>query len=120
MLAIVDEKARDEPDIGLITETIARDVGISAALLKMANSLLFGLKQNVRSVQQAVGLLGLSRGVTLANSLACVLFSASDDGTIKNLIAVSQLAGQLSNLQLPQDRSKRVPCRCLIRCREVL
>ncbi len=70
VLAIMDEKARDEPDLGLIAETIARDVGISAALLKTVNSPLFGLKQTVRSVKQAVGLLGLSRVVTLANSLA--------------------------------------------------
>lgn len=120
MLAIVDEKARDEPDIGLITETIARDVGISAALLKMANSLLFGLKQNVRSVQQAVGLLGLSRGVTLAYP------EKLDDVFHRTGICLHEPGAEpstpeiLSNLQLPQDRSKRVPCRCLIRCREVL
>lgn len=70
VLAIMDEKARDEPDLGMIADTIARDVGISAALLKTVNSPLFGLRQNVRSVKQAVGLLGLSRVVTLANSLA--------------------------------------------------
>jgi HD-like signal output (HDOD) protein len=70
VLAIMDERARDEPDLGLIADTIARDVGISAALLKTANSPMFGLRQSIRSVQQAVSLLGLSRVVTLANSLA--------------------------------------------------
>ncbi len=66
----MDEKARDEPDLGLIAEAISRDVGISAALLKTVNSPFFGLRQPVRSVSQAVNLLGLSRVVTLANSLA--------------------------------------------------
>ena len=70
VLAIMDEKARDEPDLGLIAEAISRDVGISAALLKTVNSPFFGLRQPVRSVSQAVNLLGLSRVVTLANSLA--------------------------------------------------
>ena len=70
VLAIMDEKARDDPDLALIAEAISRDVGISAAMLKTVNSPFFGLRQTVRSVGQAVSLLGLSRVVTLANSLA--------------------------------------------------
>ncbi len=70
VLAIMDEKSKDEPDLALIGEIISRDVGISAALLKAVNSPLFGLPRKVHSVAQAVNLLGLSRTATLANSLA--------------------------------------------------
>ncbi len=70
VLAVMDEKSRDEPDLALIGEIISRDVGVSAALLKAVNSPLFGLPRKVHSVAQAVNLLGLSRVATLVNSLA--------------------------------------------------
>lgn len=70
VLAVMDEKSKDEPDLMVIAEAISRDVGIAAALLKTVNSPLFGLPRKVQSVTQAVGLLGLSRVATLMNSLA--------------------------------------------------
>jgi HD-like signal output (HDOD) protein len=70
VLAVMDEKSKDEPDLMVIAEVISRDVGIAAALLKTVNSPLFGLPRKVQSVTQAVGLLGLSRVATLMNSLA--------------------------------------------------
>lgn len=70
VLAVMDEKSKDEPDLMVIAEAISRDVGIAAALLKTVNSPLFGLPRKVQSVAQAVGLLGLSRVATLMNSLA--------------------------------------------------
>jgi HD-like signal output (HDOD) protein len=66
----MDEKSRDEPNLARIGEIIARDVGVSAAMLKTVNSPMFGLPRRVNSVSQAVNLLGLSKVATLVNSLA--------------------------------------------------
>lgn len=70
VLAVMDEKSRDEPNLALIGEIISRDVGLSAAMLKTINSPLFGLTRKVNSVSQAVGMLGLTRVATLVNTLA--------------------------------------------------
>lgn len=70
VLAVMDEKSRDEPDLALIGDLISRDVGVSAAMLKTVNSPLFGLTRKVHSISQAVSLLGLGRIAALVNSLA--------------------------------------------------
>lgn len=60
ILARIDaEMARDEPDFILLGRTISADVALSAALLKTANSPAFGLGKPVRSIQEALLLLGL-------------------------------------------------------------
>jgi len=70
VLAVMDEKSKDEPDLRVISDAISRDVGVAAALLKTANSPLFGLRNPVSSIPQAVNLLGLRQISTLVNSLA--------------------------------------------------
>lgn len=70
VIAVQDEKAKDDPNLRVVADAIARDVALSAALLKTINSALFGLPRQVQSVPHAVNLLGLSRVATLVNSLA--------------------------------------------------
>lgn len=70
VIAVQDEKAKADPNLRVVAEAISRDVGLSAALLKTINSALFGLPRQVQSVTHAVNLLGLTRIVTLVNSLA--------------------------------------------------
>ncbi len=70
VLTVMDEKGREEPDLMVVAEAISRDVALSAALIKTVNSPLFGLRRQVQSVTQAVGMLGISRVATLVNSLA--------------------------------------------------
>ncbi len=70
VLAVMDEKSKEEPDLMVIADAISRDVGVAAALLKTVNSPLFGLRNPVRSIQQAVSMLGLRQVSTLVNSLA--------------------------------------------------
>jgi HD-like signal output (HDOD) protein len=70
VMTVMDEKAKDDPDMRVIIGAISRDVGVSAALLKAINSPFFGLRSEVHSIPQAVSLLGLSRVATLVNSLA--------------------------------------------------
>ncbi|MEW6678730.1 MAG: HDOD domain-containing protein [Pseudomonadota bacterium] len=70
VLAVMDEKAKDEPDQKVVADAIARDVGLSAALLKTVNSPLFGLRRQVQSIPLAVGMLGIPRVATVVNCLA--------------------------------------------------
>ena len=70
VLTVMDEKSKDEPDLMVIGDAISRDVGMAAALLKTVNSPLFGLRNPVRSIPQAVSLLGLRQVSTLVTSLA--------------------------------------------------
>jgi HD-like signal output (HDOD) protein len=70
VIAVMAEKSKASPDMRAIVAAIARDVGVSAALLKTVNSPLFGLRVQVQSVLHAVSLLGMNRIATLVQSLA--------------------------------------------------
>ncbi len=56
---IEQEVAKNEPDFLRLAATIGADVGLSAALIKTANSPFFGIGKKVRSIQEAMLLLGL-------------------------------------------------------------
>jgi HD-like signal output (HDOD) protein len=53
------EARRDEPDFHRLATIIGTDVGLSAGLIKTANSPFFGMRQRVRSVNEALTILGL-------------------------------------------------------------
>lgn len=53
------EARRDEPDFSRLANIIGSDVGLSAGLIKTANSPFFGVRQRVRSVNEALAILGL-------------------------------------------------------------
>ena len=55
----MDESQKDEPDYHRLSEIVGSDVGISAGLIKTANSPFFGMRQRVRSVNEALTVLGL-------------------------------------------------------------
>ncbi|AEF53676.1 HDOD domain-containing protein [Marinomonas posidonica] len=77
------EQAMPYPDMERIANIIAQDVSISAAVLKLVNSNVFGLDQKIASIQQAVVLLGTDSVTNLVNGLA-VKSELSDD-TIQSL-----------------------------------
>ncbi|HZW24003.1 MAG TPA: HDOD domain-containing protein [Gallionella sp.] len=68
------EANKDEPDYTRLAGIIGSDVGLSAGLIKTANSPYFGLRQRVRSVNEALTVLGLKpasravAGIILRNS----------------------------------------------------
>jgi HD-like signal output (HDOD) protein len=68
------EANKDEPDYHRLAAIIGSDVGIAAGLIKTANSPFFGLRQRVRSVNEALAILGLKTasravaGIILRNS----------------------------------------------------
>lgn len=53
------EARRDEPDFNRLAMIIGTDVGLSAGLIKTANAPYFGMRQKVRSVNEALAVLGL-------------------------------------------------------------
>lgn len=57
---ITSEMNRDEPDYNRLTQIIMADVGLSASLVKTANSPYFGTRRLVRSVGEALMILGLN------------------------------------------------------------
>lgn len=55
----INETRRDEPDFTRLANIIGTDVALSAGLIKTANSPFFGVRQRVRSVNEALSILGL-------------------------------------------------------------
>ena len=55
----ITETRRDEPDFTRLANIIGTDVALSAGLIKTANSPFFGMRQRVRSVNEALSVLGL-------------------------------------------------------------
>jgi HD-like signal output (HDOD) protein len=54
------EMRKDEPNYTTLEKLISLDVGVSASLLKISNSAFFGFSGHVRSVQEALQILGLN------------------------------------------------------------
>ena len=68
--AAMNEARSNDADPMKIARMVSQDVGLSAPLLKLANSPYFGLRNKVSSVQQAVAVLGLKNTVNLLRNVA--------------------------------------------------
>ncbi len=70
----IAETRKDEPDLKRLATIISTDVSLSASLIKTANSPYFGMRQRVRSANEALTVLGLNAasraiaGIILRNS----------------------------------------------------
>jgi c-di-GMP-related signal transduction protein len=60
LIRIMKELQNDEPDFDFIAGIIEKDLGLSYKLLRMANSIYFGMTNHIQSVQQALVRLGKS------------------------------------------------------------
>ena len=60
---------QDEPLLADVADVISKDVAISAAILKVINSPLFGLSRTVSDIRQAVMFLGLEGAFSLVQGL---------------------------------------------------
>ncbi len=67
--AVMMEQQRPEPDMQKIGKVIAKDISLSAAMLRAANSPAFGLRQKVSSIARAVLLLGMRNTASLVTGL---------------------------------------------------
>jgi HD-like signal output (HDOD) protein len=72
--SFMTESSKDEPDYRRLSNIIGSDVSLSAALIKTANSPYFGMRQRVRSANEALSILGLNvtsravAGIVLRNT----------------------------------------------------
>ncbi len=67
---VMQEQQRPDPDLRRIATAISQDVGMSAAMLRAANSPAFGLRQKVSSISQAVMLLGVRNSSAIVTGLS--------------------------------------------------
>lgn len=75
VLAITSEP---EVDLHRLTDLIQQDLAISAKLLSVANSPLFGRSREAKTVRQAIALLGSEQVAQISIGLACRSTMASD------------------------------------------
>ncbi len=84
----------DDSSISQIADVIKRDVGLSAAIMRITNSSAFGLLRKITSIDQAVLLLGFTavRNVALAVGIVD-LFSPSESSFLSKIWQRSILSG---------------------------
>lgn len=70
VMALMTERASDDPDVQKIVRLINNDASIAAAVLKTVNSPFYGLNRKLTSVQQAVAALGMKNVGALVMGLA--------------------------------------------------
>ncbi|MEG2501158.1 MAG: HDOD domain-containing protein [Oscillospiraceae bacterium] len=79
---------KDEPDVDEIASIISRDVTLAFSVIKMVNSAYFALRNRVRSVKQALVVLGLGQ---LKQWVYLLSFHESDDEMSAEMIKTSFL-----------------------------
>jgi len=67
---VLTELDSDDPDPRRISQFVATDPGLTARMLKLANSAFFGLTREISSVQDAVNILGFNHLRTLVTAVA--------------------------------------------------
>lgn len=68
--AVLEERAKAEPNLRRIAQLVSTDVGLAAAVLKTINSPFFGLRRQVSSIDHAVSMLGMKNIGALVMSLS--------------------------------------------------
>jgi HD-like signal output (HDOD) protein len=58
--ALIRTLSDDDADISTVTRIIEKDPGLTATLLRMANSAIFGLSRSVQSLESAVSVVGMA------------------------------------------------------------
>lgn len=67
--AVQQELQKEEPDPRVVSSIVIKDVAMSAALVRMANSAAFGGRRQIDSLAQAISYLGLRLTIELLTSL---------------------------------------------------
>jgi len=75
VLRVLDIVSKDDPDFDLLVREIASDATLSAQVLRLANSPLFGFAAEIGTVQHAVVALGAAQVQSLVMSVATANYS---------------------------------------------
>lgn len=96
---LFEEMSRDEPNLGRVSDKIAADVGLAAAMLKVVNSPAFGRAVKARSVSQAVSLLGLRNVSSIATGLVIrhSLHAGGKDATLERFWDTAEKVALISS-----------------------
>lgn len=70
LLTVSSEAKKEEPNVSVIADAIAADVGIAAAVLQVVNSAAYRRAKEVDSIQQAVMTLGFRRIFPIVKAVA--------------------------------------------------
>ncbi|AVJ56481.1 histidine kinase [Idiomarina sp. OT37-5b] len=70
LLTVSAEAKKEDPDVSVIADAIAADVGIAAAVLQVVNSAAYRRRQTIDSIQQAVMILGFRRVFPIVRAVA--------------------------------------------------
>jgi HD-like signal output (HDOD) protein len=68
--ALAAEQQKDDPDLSAIAKLVSADVSLAAAVLKTANSPLFGLARKISSIPQALSVLGTRNVFSIITGIA--------------------------------------------------
>lgn len=89
LLDLQRELALEEPSPAAIGGIIGRDVGMSGALLKLANSSFYGGKRKAKSIDQAIIFLGINQVAALMTGLLARQAIGADNGALAQFWDVS-------------------------------
>ena len=82
LIDLQQELAADDPSPRRIARIIGNDVGMSGALLKLANSPFFGAARKAKSVEQAINFLGINQCAALLTGLLARQAIDGNDGAL--------------------------------------
>jgi len=88
------ELASADPEPGEIGHIVASDVGMSGALLKLANSSFYGGKRKAKSIEQAILFLGINQVAALMAGLLGRRAIPADSAALANFWDISTLRSQ--------------------------
>jgi EAL and modified HD-GYP domain-containing signal transduction protein len=95
LIEILKELQKREPNFARISETIEKDLGLTYKLLKMANSIYYGAKCEITSLQLAVVRLGIQE---MKRWISILLIKDFENDENSELIKVCLLRGKLLSL----------------------
>jgi len=99
------ELAKDDPSPRNIARIIGNDVGMSGALLKLANSPFFGAARKAKSVEQAINFLGID---LCASTLTGLLARRAIDGQGADLSAFWEISMRRAQALMFTSRKLRI------------
>ena len=83
---LIIEITKDEPDIEVLEEIVTRDASLTYALLKMANSAYFAVRNETTSVRQAMVRVGISQ---LKQWIYLLSFEENEDNSSEEMLKTS-------------------------------
>lgn len=95
VIRIIDELNRDEPDYQHMAEIIEKDLGLTYKLLKAANSLFYGSRNRIHSIQQALVRMGTDE---LKKWMYLLMLKDIKNVHNKELIKTSLIRGKMMEL----------------------